>query len=83
MALTSNTIEDENKLRNLEAEREAIATRREQQLASLQRREGTLNNTDASAARSAEQQAAREERERQRRQQALVSLGEMEAQLVL
>ncbi len=83
MALTSNTIEDENKLRDLEAEREAIATRREQQLASLQRREGTLNNTDATAARSAEQQAAREERERQRRQQALVSLGEMEAQLVL
>lgn len=83
MALTSNTIEDENRLRDLEAEREAISTRREQQLASLQRREGTLNNTDASAARSAEQQAAREERERQRRQQALVSLGEMEAQLVL
>lgn len=83
MALTSNTIEDENRLRDLEAEREAIATRREQQLASLQRREGTLNNTDATAARSAEQQEAREERELQRRQQALVSLGEMEAQLVL
>lgn len=83
MALTSNTIEDENKLRDLEAEREAITTRRLQQEAQLQRREGTLNNTDAAAQRKAEQQAQREERERQRREQALVSIGEMEAQLIL
>lgn len=83
MALTSNTIEDENKLRDLEADREAITTRRLQQEAQLQRREGTLNNTDAAAQRKAEQQAQREERERQRREQALVSIGEMEAQLIL
>lgn len=83
MALTSNTIEDENKLRDLEADREAIMTRRLQQEAQLQRREGTLNNTDAAAQRKAEQQAQREERERQRREQALVSIGEMEAQLIL
>lgn len=83
MALTSNTIEDENKLRDLEAELEAIETRRLQQLATLERREGTLNNTDATNARKLEQQAAKEERERQRRQEALVSMGEMEAQLLL
>lgn len=83
MALTSNTIEDENKLRDLEADREAITTRHLQQEAQLQRREGTLNNTDAAAQRKAEQQAQREERERQRREQALVSIGEMEAQLIL
>lgn len=76
MDLTSNTIEDENNLRDLEAQRAALDTRQEQELASLQRRAGTLNNTENSAAQKLE-------REKQKREQALVSLGEMEASLIL
>nr|DAD99915.1 MAG TPA: Tape measure domain protein [Myoviridae sp. ctrCp2] len=76
MDLTSNTIEDENKLRDLEAQRAAIDTRQEQELASLQRRAGALNNTENSAAQKLE-------REKQKREQALVSIGEMEASLIL
>ncbi len=76
MDLTSNTIEDENKLRDLEAARASIDTRQEQELASLQRRAGALVNTEASATQKLEQQ-------RQKREQALVSIGEMEASLIL
>lgn len=76
MDLTSNTIEDENNLRDLEAQRAALDTRQEQELASLQRRAGALNNTENSAAQKLE-------REKQKREQALVSLGEMEASLIL
>ena len=76
MDLTSNTIEDENNLRDLEAQRAALDTRQEQELASLQRRAGALNNTEKSAAQKLE-------REKQKREQALVSLGEMEASLIL
>jgi hypothetical protein len=76
MALTSNTIEDENKLRDLEAERAAIDTKQQRELAALQRRSGAISNTEASAAQKLEQ-------ERQRRQQALVSIGEMEAALMV
>lgn len=83
MALTSNTIEDENKLRDLEAQRAAVETKRQQQLAALERREGSMNNADSTAARQAQTAAEREEREKQRREQALVSLGEMEARLMV
>lgn len=76
MDLTSNTIEDENKLRDLEAARASIDTRQEQELASLQRRAGALVNTEASATQKLEQQ-------RQKREQALISIGEMEASLIL
>ena len=76
MDLTSNTIEDENKLRDLEAARASIDTPQEQELASLQRRAGALVNTEASATQKLEQQ-------RQKREQALVSIGEMEASLIL
>lgn len=76
MDLTSNTIEDENNLRDLEAQRAALDTRQERELASLQRRAGALNNTENSAAQKLE-------REKQKREQALVSLGEMEASLIL
>lgn len=76
MDLTSNTIEDENKLRDLEAQRAALDARQEQELASLQRRAGALNNSENSAAQKLE-------REKQKREQALVSIGEMEASLML
>lgn len=76
MDLTSNTIEDENKLRDLEAQRAALDTRQEQELASLQRRAGALNNAENSAAQKLKQ-------EKQKREQALISIGEMEASLIL
>lgn len=76
MDLTSNTIEDENKLRDLEAARASVDTRQEQELASLQRRAGALVNTEASATQKLEQ-------EKKKREQALVSIGEMQASLIL
>ena len=46
MALTSNTIEDENKLRDLEAARARIETQAANELAMLQRRSNSIINTN-------------------------------------
>lgn len=45
MSLTSNTIEDENKLRDLEAAKLKITTQAKQELAMLQRRSNSITNT--------------------------------------
>lgn len=65
MSLTSNTIEDENRLRELQAEKAQLAARKAQEMASLQRRANAIDN-------SAEKQ-----------QNALINLGEMEAEIIL
>lgn len=76
MALTSNTIEDENKLRELQAARLAVDTKKAQELASLERREGMILNKGQS-----EDNAAAKEAEA--RAKALVSLGDLEAELLI
>lgn len=59
MALTTNAIEDENKLRDLQAGRIRIEAQHEQSLASLQRRENMLNRSGASAAKAGESARAK------------------------
>lgn len=54
MDLTSNTIEDENKLRELETQYLAVETRQEQALASLQRRANSINRSGNTAANKAD-----------------------------
>lgn len=50
MALTTNSIEDENKLRELQAERYRIQGQASQRLASLQRRSNAIDNAGQTAA---------------------------------
>lgn len=50
MALTTNSIEDENELRELQAERWRIRMEASQRLATLQRRENSIENAGQSAA---------------------------------
>lgn len=76
MALTSNTIEDENTLRDLEAQREAIETRRVSEMASLERRSGSLENQEGRTAQAAVTAA-------EKRLEAQRKLGDMEADLVI
>ena len=60
MALTSNTIEDENALRDLKAARAKIDTQAANELAMLQRRTNSITNPTGGSAESAEQRAADE-----------------------
>lgn len=76
MALTSNTIEDENKLRDLQAAKEAVRTRKAQEMAMLQRRSNSLDSKDNTAAKQAGEQ-------RKQAEQALKALGETEAALII
>ena len=59
MSLTTNSIEDENKLRELQAQAIQIEARHEQQLASLTRRQNSLNNAGKTAESKADSEAAR------------------------
>lgn len=56
MSLTSNTIEDENKLRDLQAARANLDAKQSQEMASLQRRKNSINNSERSAENAAQKQ---------------------------
>lgn len=60
MALTSNTIEDENTLRDLQAARAKIDTQAANELAMLQRRANSITNPKGGGGASAEETAAKE-----------------------
>lgn len=76
MALTSNTIEDENRLRDLETQRAALETQRAQQMAMLERRSGSITNT-------AMREANSENTAEQKRLQAQKNIADMEADLII
>lgn len=76
MAITTNTIEDEKDLNKYLAEREAILTKKEQELATLQRSSGRIASAGTTEAND-------KKREEEQRKKDLQKLGEMEGSLIL